>query len=63
MKTYFITGGAGFIANTIIRRLVEENRIVVYDNLSPGTHFSVIRSATKNFQVKSRCNDRKPTTH
>ena len=37
MKTYFITGGAGFIANTIIRRLVEENRIVVYDNFTRDT--------------------------
>lgn len=37
MKTYFITGGAGFIANTIIRRVVEKNHIVVYDNFSRDT--------------------------
>lgn len=37
MKTYFITGGAGFIANTIIRRLVDQNRIVVYDNFHRDT--------------------------
>lgn len=37
MKTYFITGGAGFIANTIIRQLVDENNIVVYDNFSRDT--------------------------
>lgn len=37
MKTYFITGGAGFIANTIIRRLVENNKIVVYDNFHRDT--------------------------
>ena len=30
-KKVFITGGAGFIANTIIRRLVNHNQIVVYD--------------------------------
>jgi UDP-glucose 4-epimerase len=36
-KTYFITGGAGFIANTIIGRLVEQNRIVVYDNFHRDT--------------------------
>ena len=36
-KTYFITGGAGFIANTIIGRLVEEHRIVVYDNFHRDT--------------------------
>ncbi|MFN6401104.1 MAG: NAD-dependent epimerase/dehydratase family protein [Planctomycetota bacterium] len=37
MKTYFITGGAGFIANTIIRRLISENNIVVYDNFHRDT--------------------------
>ena len=37
MKTYFITGGAGFIANTIIRRLVANNKIVVYDNFHRDT--------------------------
>ena len=36
-KTYFITGGAGFIANTIIRRLVDDNKIVVYDNFHRDT--------------------------
>ncbi|MES2706170.1 MAG: NAD-dependent epimerase/dehydratase family protein [Verrucomicrobiota bacterium] len=36
-KTIFITGGAGFIANTIIRRVVENNRIVVYDNFHRDT--------------------------
>ena len=33
-KTIFITGGAGFIGSTLAGRLVEDNRIVVYDNLS-----------------------------
>jgi UDP-glucose 4-epimerase len=33
-KTIFITGGAGFIGSTLIGRLVDKNRIVVYDNLS-----------------------------
>jgi len=36
-KTVFITGGAGFIANTLISRLVERNRIVVYDNFHRDT--------------------------
>jgi UDP-glucose 4-epimerase len=31
-KTIFITGGAGFIASTLIARLADHNRIVVYDN-------------------------------
>lgn len=31
-KSIFITGGAGFIANRIIRRIIDDNRVVVYDN-------------------------------
>jgi UDP-glucose 4-epimerase len=33
-KRIFITGGAGFIGSTLIGRLVENNKIVAFDNLS-----------------------------
>lgn len=33
-KRIFITGGAGFIGSTLAGRLVKDNRVVVYDNLS-----------------------------
>jgi UDP-glucose 4-epimerase len=36
-KRIFITGGAGFIANALIKQLVEENEIVVYDNFHRDT--------------------------
>lgn len=36
-KTMFITGGAGFIANTLIKQYVEKNKIVVYDNFHRDT--------------------------
>jgi len=36
-KKIFITGGAGFIANTLIRHYVENNKIVVYDNFHRDT--------------------------
>ena len=36
-KTIFITGGAGFIANTLIKQYVENNKIVVYDNFHRDT--------------------------
>lgn len=36
-KTILITGGAGFIASTLIARLADANRIVVYDNYTRNT--------------------------
>src|SRR6185369_5918741 len=33
-KNIFITGGAGFIGSTLIGRLIEDNRIIAYDNLA-----------------------------
>jgi len=33
-KTIFITGGAGFIGSTVAGRLVDNNKIVIYDNYS-----------------------------
>jgi UDP-glucose 4-epimerase len=33
----FITGGAGFIANTIIRHYIDDNRVTVYDNFHRDT--------------------------
>ena len=36
-KTIFITGGAGFIANILIKRLIDNNRIIVYDNFYRDT--------------------------
>ena len=36
-KQIFITGGAGFIANTLIRKYITDNKIVVYDNFHRDT--------------------------
>jgi UDP-glucose 4-epimerase len=36
-KKIFITGGAGFIANTIMRQLIDDNEFVVYDNFHRDT--------------------------
>lgn len=36
-KTIFITGGAGFIANTLIRHYIDKNKIIVYDNFHRDT--------------------------
>jgi UDP-glucose 4-epimerase len=36
-KKIFITGGAGFIANVLISKLIDNNKIVVYDNFHRDT--------------------------
>ncbi len=36
-KTIFITGGAGFIANTLIKHYINNNKIIVYDNFHRDT--------------------------
>jgi len=36
-KNIFITGGAGFIANTLIKHYIEQNKITVYDNFHRDT--------------------------
>ena len=36
-KNIFITGGAGFIANTLIAKLINDNKITVYDNFHRDT--------------------------
>lgn len=36
-KTIFITGGAGFIANALIKHYIDSNKIVVYDNFHRDT--------------------------
>lgn len=33
-KTIFITGGAGFIGSALTGKLIEKNKVVIYDNLS-----------------------------
>ena len=36
-RRIFITGGAGFIASTLISKLVDDNQIIVYDNFTRDT--------------------------
>ena len=36
-KNIFVTGGAGFIGSTLIERLIADNRITAYDNLTRNT--------------------------
>jgi UDP-glucose 4-epimerase len=50
-KKIFITGGAGFIANTIIANLVERNKIIVYDNFHRDTLSASAFAGHKNIQV------------
>jgi UDP-glucose 4-epimerase len=50
-KTIFITGGAGFIANTIISRYVDNNNIIVYDNFHRDTLSSSIFHNHPNIKI------------
>ncbi len=50
-KTIFITGGAGFIANTLIKHYIKDNKIVVYDNFHRDTLSSSDVSGHQNLSV------------
>lgn len=50
-KNIFITGGAGFIANTLIANLVEQNKITVYDNFHRDTLTNSKYQNHKNIKV------------
>ena len=34
MKTYFITGGAGFIGSSLIKELIKKNKVIIIDNFN-----------------------------
>lgn len=50
-KRIFITGGAGFIASTLIGRLIEDNQIVVYDNFRRDTISKTGYARHKNIEI------------
>ncbi|HYG52194.1 MAG TPA: NAD-dependent epimerase/dehydratase family protein [Flavobacteriales bacterium] len=50
-KNIFITGGAGFIANTLIKQLVEKNVITVYDNFHRDTLSGSGYAGHKNIRI------------
>ncbi len=61
MKTYVVTGGAGFIGSSLVRLLVErgEGRVVVIDNLLTGReeNLAEVRGAIEFHQADIRCYD------
>ncbi len=50
-KNLFITGGAGFIANTIISRLINDNHITIYDNFHRDTLTGSGYDTHKNIKI------------
>ena len=50
-KRIFITGGAGFIANALIGRLIENNKITVYDNFWRDTLTGSPYETHKNLEI------------
>jgi UDP-glucose 4-epimerase len=50
-KNIFITGGAGFIANALIKNLADNNKITVYDNFHRDTLSSSSVAAHPNLKI------------
>ena len=50
-KNIFITGGAGFIANTVISRLIDNNKITAYDNFHRDTLTNSIYANHSNLRI------------
>jgi len=50
-KTVFITGGAGFIANTLIKNYIDDNKIIVYDNFHRDTLTNSGLAKHKNIKI------------
>ncbi len=50
-KKIFITGGAGFIANALLRKYIEKNTIIVYDNYHRDTLSSSGLSTHPNLTI------------
>lgn len=50
-KTVFITGSAGFIGSTLIRPLIESNRVVVYDNFTRDSLSNTAYRDHRNLKV------------
>ncbi len=51
-KTVFLTGGAGFIGSSLAERLVDQNKIVIYDNLHRNALKSTTLPSHPNVQFK-----------
>lgn len=50
-KHIFITGGAGFISNTLISRLIAQNRITIFDNFTRDTFSGSQHAKNPNIEV------------
>jgi len=50
-KNIFITGGAGFIANTLIRNLIADNKITIYDNFHRDTLSASVYFKHENIMI------------
>jgi UDP-glucose 4-epimerase len=50
-KQVFITGGAGFIGSTLIGRLIEDNKVTIYDNFKRDSLSNKAYVSHPNLQI------------
>ncbi len=61
MKSFLITGGAGFIGSTLANYLSKENSVIIIDDLSMGKEENLIKGLNLKF-IKGSVTDRKLMT-
>lgn len=55
MKKLLVTGGAGFIGNSIVEKLSKEYKVVVLDNFSPQIHGEKYEESYLYQNIKDKC--------
>ena len=60
MKTYFVTGGAGFVGSTLCERIISENKnnkLIILDKLTYAGNLKYIKNILHSKRVKFIKND------
>lgn len=55
MKTYLITGGAGFIGSNLVKKIIDNNKIIILDNFNDYYNPLIKENNIKEFMNNSNC--------